>query len=489
MKNVAILVWGLKAGGAERIAGLLSKFLSETYKVYLFLIDTTGIMYEYSGTIIDVGYVGEPFVEREIRKNKEKYGIDISISFLVAMNIMNIRTRGKEKVIISERCVQSRFDPPLSAQQLKIQKYYNSADCVVACSHGVKEDLMKSYSVNKEIIDVIYNFSEMKQIRAKASEEIPSEIEEFTDNHDFFVCVGRIDQQKNHRRLIQQFALFHEDHPEVKLVVLGNGKEDIVKELENEIEILGVRDDICIFHFASNPFAVMKRAKAIISTSKFEGLPNVIIEAMCIGCPVISVDCFSGPRELLNDEKTYGFNDYHGFKVCKRGILVEDCITDDTGKTDCLKKAMDYLMAYPDEIQKVVQNGRNYMSDWSNESIVMRWREVIEKSYRGHKHTYIPEGKIAGENEKLYIYGTGNIAKRFFSIIVKENNISGFIVTRNDEQGKFFDLPVYSISEFKTKGLDTDAVIAICVSEFVEDEVVREIKNHRLYSEIVFPYV
>ena len=127
MKNIAIIVTSLNGGGAERIAGLLSRELAKRYQVYLFLLNAENIVYEYGGTIIDIRQSG-PFYEYAIKVYKEKYNIDVAISFLEIMNFANIRTRGKERIIISERCVQSLIEPPLVSQTDKIKRYYNFAD-------------------------------------------------------------------------------------------------------------------------------------------------------------------------------------------------------------------------------------------------------------------------------------------------------------------------------------------------------------------------
>ena len=117
--NIAILTTSLNSGGAERIAGLLSKELEnkQMYNVYVFLLSTSNIIYEYGGMLVDIGQNG-PFYEKEIKKNKIKYNIQISISFLEIMNFANVRTQIGERIILSERCVQSLMNPFLDAQEL-----------------------------------------------------------------------------------------------------------------------------------------------------------------------------------------------------------------------------------------------------------------------------------------------------------------------------------------------------------------------------------
>ena len=218
MKNVAIITTSLNGGGAERIAGLLSKELSKRYNVYLFLMSTENIIYEYGGTIVNIGYSG-PFYEYAIKVYKEKYDINISISFLEIMNFANIRTRGKERVIISERSVQSLCTPFLYSEAEKISRYYDYADEIVACSYGVKYDLEESYKIENDI-SVVYNFINKENIAKKSLESIDSKILEFLDGSDFFLNVGRLHEQKNQERLIKQFSIFVKIFVNYKITIL-----------------------------------------------------------------------------------------------------------------------------------------------------------------------------------------------------------------------------------------------------------------------------
>ena len=216
--NIAILSTSLKDGGAERIAGLLSVELAQNDNVYLFLLDTENIIYEYGGTIVNIGNCG-PLYEYSIKFYKMKYNIDVAISFLEIMNFANIRTRGKERVIISERCVQTLINPSPDAQTYLIKKYYSYADEIVACSHGVKYDLKQNYGISNKIVS-IYNFIDKDKISNKMNEKLPEEALFFLDNSEFFINIGRLHEQKNQKRLIKQFAEFHKTNNKIKLIIL-----------------------------------------------------------------------------------------------------------------------------------------------------------------------------------------------------------------------------------------------------------------------------
>lgn len=145
MKNIAIISTSLHEGDAERLAALLSKKLSKLYHVYLFLLNTKKIVYEYGGTIVNIGGAG-PFFEYSIKIYKEKYKIDVAISFIEMINFANIRTRGSERVIILERNVRSLPESRAYADDLRKYRYYNYADEIVA-------DAMMTEYENEKILN------------------------------------------------------------------------------------------------------------------------------------------------------------------------------------------------------------------------------------------------------------------------------------------------------------------------------------------------
>jgi glycosyltransferase involved in cell wall biosynthesis len=110
--------------------------------------------------------------------------------------------------------------------------------------------------------------------------------------------VGRLQQQKDYPTLLHAFAQVRQTRP-VHLLILGEGKERA--QLEELIKKLGLEDDVSMPGFVMNPYAYMARASMFVLSSRWEGLPTVLIEALCCGTPVVSTDCPSGPREILKD--------------------------------------------------------------------------------------------------------------------------------------------------------------------------------------------
>ena len=178
---------------------------------------------------------------------------------------------------------------------------YRAADAIVAVSGGVAADLADFGRLSERNIRVIHNpvFDTDVETRAQA----PA-------NHSWFdgkgppivVAAGRLHRQKGFDLLLEAFAIARAE-VDCRLVILGEGPERAA--LTATAERLGLAYDIDMPGFADNPFPLMRRAGAFVLSSRWEGFPNALVEAMACGAPVIAADCPSGPREILGDGR-YG---------------------------------------------------------------------------------------------------------------------------------------------------------------------------------------
>ncbi len=98
-------------------------------------------------------------------------------------------------------------------------------------------------------------------------------------------------------------GVVHSFHPDLKLILVGDGPDK--EQIEALVNNLDLADSVILAGWQENIFAFMTRAKALVLCSRHEGWPNVLVEAMACGCPVIATDCQTGPREILSDNE-YG---------------------------------------------------------------------------------------------------------------------------------------------------------------------------------------
>ena len=115
----------------------------------------------------------------------------------------------------------------------------------------------------------------------------------------FFIHVGQLVEQKDHDSLLHAYARYRIEGGRYRLLLLGQGdSEERIRSLILQLEL---KDSAVLMGWVDNPLAFIARARALIMTSRWEGTPNVMIEAMALGCPIISTDCPTGPREVLQD--------------------------------------------------------------------------------------------------------------------------------------------------------------------------------------------
>lgn len=178
---------------------------------------------------------------------------------------------------------------------------FRRADVIVAPSRGVADDLARVTGLCRDTIEVVYNPVVSSAMTQRADQAAGHR---WLDNPAVPVVVGmgRLTRQKDFATLIRAFACLRGNLP-AKLVILGNGEERAA--LLALAGTLGIAADIDLPGFVKNPHAYLSRASLFVLSSRWEGLPGVLIEALACGVRVVSTDCPSGPREILADG-TYG---------------------------------------------------------------------------------------------------------------------------------------------------------------------------------------
>lgn len=175
--------------------------------------------------------------------------------------------------------------------------FYPWADDIIAVSKGVANDLTLATRLSPSRIQVIYNPIVTTNLQKKSESLL---------EHPWFrageppvvLGVGRLTAQKAFSVLIDAFARVRTTQP-ARLLILGEGEERPL--LEAQIRQLGLEQDVDLPGFVSNPYPYMAHAALFVLSSRWEGLPTVLVEAMSLRTPVIATDCPSGPREILGD--------------------------------------------------------------------------------------------------------------------------------------------------------------------------------------------
>lgn len=306
--RLAIFVPDLAAGGAQRSMIKLAGGLAERdYQVDLVLAHASGpFLAETPDTVrlVDLGaprvLASLPHLVDYLQRERPAAMLSVLHANLVALWARRL-TGIPHRLVVSERNTLSSevhayaADVRMRLIPLLTRRCYPWADAVVAVSWGVAADLVRYAKLSPRQVRVIYNPIITPGLRMKAQESLA---------HPWFapgappvtLAVGRLEAQKDFTTLIHAFALVRRSRP-VRLLILGEGDERT--QLEATAQQLGVQDDVGLPGFVPNPYPYMARAGTYVLSSRWEGLPGVLIEALYCGAPLVSTDCPSGPREIL----------------------------------------------------------------------------------------------------------------------------------------------------------------------------------------------
>ncbi len=179
----------------------------------------------------------------------------------------------------------------------QLRRWYPCADSVVCVSKGVEDDLKSFLGHPLKSVRTIYNPLDLEAIAA-AGRECPDHPWLKASGDDCIVALGRLEPPKDYEILLRALARLNAERP-AHLIILGEGSE--MGKLSALADELGIADRIDLHGAVENPFPFLARADLYVLSSAWEGCPNALMEAMASGCRVVSTDCPSGPRELLQD--------------------------------------------------------------------------------------------------------------------------------------------------------------------------------------------
>jgi glycosyltransferase involved in cell wall biosynthesis len=203
--------------------------------------------------------------------------------------IVNVRNH----ITTSSRYGKSKW---MRSMPKLIRRFFPRADCVVGPSHGVVDDVREITGLPANRFRVIVNPVYRPEITDLSME--PPGHRWFADSDiPVIIAAGKLKPQKDYSTLLQAFARVREHRP-ARLIILGRGA--LRAALEAQADALGVSADLDMPGHVKNPYAFFRNAAVFVLSSAWEGLPNVLIEAMACGCPVVSTDCPSGPVEILD---------------------------------------------------------------------------------------------------------------------------------------------------------------------------------------------
>lgn len=307
--RIALFVPSLACGGAERVmVNLAQGFAQRGIKTDLVLGKAEGsylAQVHKDVQIVDLKssriLTSLPGLVRYLRENRPtamfsalEHANFVAIS---ARSLANVTTSIFVSMHSSLPAANTKF-PLLSKRRLFPlfrRHLYPWADGIIAVSSGVAKSLSRISGIPVDSIDVIFNPVITDDLFSKASE--PVDHPWFVKNEiPVIISVGRLSEEKDFPTLIRAYGQIRDRWPS-KLLILGAG--DLHSSLEKLVNDLGLENEVELPGFIENPYKYMAKSAVFVLSSKGEGLPTVLVEALAVGTPVISTDCPSGPREIL----------------------------------------------------------------------------------------------------------------------------------------------------------------------------------------------
>ena len=308
-KKLAIFLPALGGGGAERVMLKVAQgMVGRGYSVDLVLTQVAGpylAEVPHSVRLVDLKasrvLSSLPSLVRYLRRERPDTllsGLYANVMALWARSLARVPTR----VVVSEHntlslAVRQATDLRVRLAPQLIKRFYRRADGIIAVSAGVADDLSRVTGIPRHLIQVIFNPIITPDLRVKS--QAPLDHPWFNPGEPpVILAAGRLTAQKDFPTLIKAFALIQEGR-KARLLILGEGKER--PAIEALVKQLGLEEDVSLPGFVVNPYPYMVRAPVFVLSSRWEGLPTVLVEAMFCGALIISTDCPSGPREILRD--------------------------------------------------------------------------------------------------------------------------------------------------------------------------------------------
>lgn len=331
--KLLIFINTLQSGGAERVVLLLLEHLKDDFEIHLALYSNI-VEYTVPAEIKilnlqqplvqdkTIRFLKLPYISWKVYRYCKKNNINTSVAFLYRPCYINALMKSfwryKGHVIMCERTHQTTMQQSHSSIYRMFSKFmviysYKRADLVLANSYAMQTDLIENFRI-KTPVRVIYNPIDLNFIKTHINEQT-----DFVFEKDVFhfVNVGGFRKEKNHLLLVQAFFILK--NLPCKLVIVGGGVME--NELKQKVRDLGLMDKVIFCGFDKNPFKYVYRSNCFVLSSDVEGFPNVLIEALACGKPVISTDCSSWPRELLAPVSDLHHRAINNYEIGEYGLL------------------------------------------------------------------------------------------------------------------------------------------------------------------------
>ncbi|MCC7162722.1 MAG: glycosyltransferase [Anaerolineae bacterium] len=361
-RKVLVVRPALGAGGAEQVTVTLLRHLDRArFESTLALVRKEGVflvqvppdvkVHDLRGRNLWLGWIP---LARLLRRERPDVVLSLGGSDVAAAVAWRMTGR-RGRLVLSERNTVAHSGLTWKRRlmiRLK-QRTYPIADTLIAVSEGVKADMVRTLGIPPERITVIYNPIVDQDLMGQAKEPVAHPW--FGEDVPIVLGVGRLTPQKDFATLMRAFRQVRKSRT-CRLVILGEGP--LRGELEGLARELEIEGDVWLPGFDRNPFKYMARCSVFVLSSRHEGLPGVLIQAMACGAPVVSTDCPYGPAEIIEESG-------------RDGILVP------VGDVEKMSARINDLLDLPDERQQIGERARESAERFTVSRAMEQFEQIL----------------------------------------------------------------------------------------------------------------
>ena len=303
-KKVLLLVPCLGGGGAERVFSMLLRHLDRSrFEPHLALLKAGGAFLED---------IPKDVVIHDLKASRVRYAVPrivrlvwkirpqtllstmghLNLALILAKPLLpaGIRLLVRETAVASAILVEEARHPWLWIWLYR--RLYRRANAVVCLSNSMVEDLVEHFGLPREKLVRIYNPVDTQRVRELAK----IGANPYYGPGPHLVTAGRMTRQKGFDVLLNAMSAVLEHFPSARLAILGEGP--LRSQLTEQTERLGLTGVVQFLGFQQNPWRYIKHADLFVLPSRYEGLPNVLLETLTLGTPVVATDCVGATREV-----------------------------------------------------------------------------------------------------------------------------------------------------------------------------------------------
>jgi glycosyltransferase involved in cell wall biosynthesis len=357
--KLLFVIFSLEKGGAEKIFSFLANNLDlSKFEIYFLTIkqsDKDEFVLNENIHHIKLNHSRVLFSMLNVYRAIRSIRPNVIISTLIPVNII-IGLFIKLKLLKHTICILRESSIPsvngnFSKQKFffynfLISKLYKGFDAIVAQSQDMNTDLVSNYKINKDKVYVINN-PFFQNFQGSQSNTLSNK----SPDKKIIINIGNLREEKGHLRLLDAVAGL-KGKVNFELWILGSGV--MHDQIKQRIAVLGLENEVKLLGHKPNVFSFLSQADVLVQTSFYEGFPNVLLEALGLGIPVVAYDVLGGTKEII-------INEFNGFLV-----------SDDNIK--CFQEAVLTTLFLPFDKQAIINN---IETRFSAKAVISKYEKLI----------------------------------------------------------------------------------------------------------------